>query len=38
MLVGVHRGLRVRMGIHTGLKPGDCQFNTAANRMHYLGG
>lgn len=32
------RGLRVRMGINSGIdSPGDCNLNKAAGRMHYTG-
>lgn len=34
----VFRGLRVRMGIHTGIySPEDCKPNKASGRMHYTG-
>lgn len=34
----VFRGLRVRMGVHSGLKSeADVQLNRAANRMQYTG-
>lgn len=31
------RGLRVRMGTSTGLRPSDCELNKTAGRMHYTG-